>query len=141
MYYPGAYPAEADQLDWYQMFVPSTTALLFYLALCVLMIIAQWKIFEKAGEAGWKILIPFYNSYIIFRIAWGKPLYFLLMFIPFVNVVVGIILTLKLSKAFGKSTGFFLGLLFLQPIFMLILGFDNSKYIGPDGVQMTDNGL
>lgn len=141
MYYPGAYPAEADQLDWYQMFVPSTAALLFYLALCVLMIIAQWKIFEKAGEAGWKILIPFYNSYIIFRIAWSKPLYFLLMFIPFVNVVVGIILTLKLSKAFGKSTGFFLGLLFLQPIFMLILGFDNSKYIGPDGVQMTDNGL
>lgn len=141
MYYLGAYAAEADQLDWYQMFVPSTAALLFYLALCVLMIIAQWKIFEKAGEAGWKILIPFYNSYIIFRIAWGKPLYFLLMFIPFVNVVVGIILTLKLSKAFGKSTGFFLGLLFLQPIFMLILGFDNSKYIGPDGVQMTDNGL
>lgn len=34
----------------------------------VLLIIAGWKIFEKAGEKGWKIFIPFYNTFILFRI-------------------------------------------------------------------------
>lgn len=29
----------------------------------VLLAIAYWKIFEKAGEPGWKALIPFYNTY------------------------------------------------------------------------------
>lgn len=36
----------------------------------------------------------------------------------------------KLSKAFGHGIGFTLGLIFLSPIFMLILGFGNSQYIG-----------
>ncbi len=34
----------------------------------VLLIIAGWKIFEKAGEKGWKILIPVYDLYILFKI-------------------------------------------------------------------------
>ena len=39
-------------------------ALVFY----ALMVIASWKIFEKAGEAGWKSIIPIYNVYILFKI-------------------------------------------------------------------------
>lgn len=31
---------------------------LLYLGFLVLMIVAGWKIFEKAGEEGWKVLIP-----------------------------------------------------------------------------------
>lgn len=34
----------------------------------ILIIIANWKIFEKAGEAGWKSIIPIYNIYIMFKI-------------------------------------------------------------------------
>ena len=34
----------------------------------ILQIIAGWKILEKAGEPGWKILIPFYNYYILLKI-------------------------------------------------------------------------
>ena len=33
----------------------------------ILTIIAQWKIFTKAGEAGWKCLIPIYNLVILFK--------------------------------------------------------------------------
>lgn len=40
-----------------------------WLAVVVLMIIAQWKVFTKAGEAGWKVLIPFYNAYTIFNLS------------------------------------------------------------------------
>lgn len=38
------------------------------LACCIIAIIAWWKIFEKAGEKGWKALIPVYNTYILFKI-------------------------------------------------------------------------
>ena len=37
---------------------------LISLALLVLVIIAKWKVFEKAGQPGWKCLIPFYNIYV-----------------------------------------------------------------------------
>jgi len=40
-------------------------ALIFY----IMIIIAWWKIFSKAGEKGWKSLIPIYNVYIIFKIS------------------------------------------------------------------------
>ena len=36
----------------------------------VLMIIARWKIFEKAGEPGWKSIIPIYSEYVYCRIVW-----------------------------------------------------------------------
>ena len=37
-------------------------------AIAILLIIACWKIFTKAGEKGWKVLIPIYNFYILFKI-------------------------------------------------------------------------
>ena len=50
---------------------------------------------------------------------------------PIVNIVVGIMVNFKLAKAFGKGTGFGFGLLFLNTIFILILGFGDTKYVGP----------
>lgn len=44
------------------------TLLTLSIIVAVLLIIAGWKIFEKAGEKGWKILIPFYDVYILFKI-------------------------------------------------------------------------
>lgn len=45
-------------------------------------------------------------------------------------VVLGVVCEYKLAKAFGKGVGFFLGLVFLNPIFMLILGFGSAQYLG-----------
>lgn len=39
------------------------------LAMTIILIVAQWKVFEKAGEKGWKSLIPIYNIYTMFIIA------------------------------------------------------------------------
>ena len=64
---------------------------------------------------------------------------FLLLLIPFVNIVVGIKLLFDLSKVFGKGVGFGFGLLFLQPIFMLILAFDHSEYQGNTAVIKARN--
>lgn len=41
---------------------------IFYL----LMLIAGWRILKKAGEPGWKILIPIYNVYMLWKIAGMK---------------------------------------------------------------------
>lgn len=36
----------------------------------LLQIIANWRIFTKAGEPGWKSIIPVYGDYISYKIAW-----------------------------------------------------------------------
>lgn len=97
----------------------------------VLTLIGLWKIYAKAGKPGWASLVPLYREYCLFDIAWGSGWMFLLMFVPCVNFVISIILCFKLAKAFGRGTGFGFGLLFLTPIFLLILGFGNDQYIGP----------
>ena len=45
---------------------------LISLAICVISIIGLWKIFTKAGEKGWKAIIPIYSSYILFKISGKK---------------------------------------------------------------------
>ncbi|MDH3683288.1 MAG: DUF5684 domain-containing protein [Acidimicrobiia bacterium] len=96
--------------------------------------VGWWKIFEKADEAGWKAIIPIYSAIVGLRIA-GRPWWWvLLLFIPFVQVVVLVIWFNELSKSFGKSAGFTLGLVLLHPIFALILGFDDAQYRSLGGV-------
>ncbi len=42
---------------------------LISIGVSVLLIVAMWKIFTKAGEPGWKCLIPFYGSWTEYRFA------------------------------------------------------------------------
>ena len=93
-------------------------------------IFVYWIIFTKAGEEGWKSLIPIYNVYILYKITWGNGLIFLLLLVPFVNFIVGILTINKLSKCFGHGLGFTLGLLFLPIIFLPLLAFGDSRYEG-----------
>lgn len=113
------------------LFIFSGFWLFVWLAVAVILIIAQWRIFVKAGEAGWKCLIPLYNMYTLFRIAGRNGWWFLGLLVPFVNIVVSIILAIDLAKHFGKSTVFgVVGLWLFSVIGYLILGFDDSKYVG-----------
>jgi Family of unknown function (DUF5684) len=109
----------------------SGVGLFVWLAFLVLYIVGGWKVFEKAGEAGWKFIIPIYNLYILLKIV-GRPGWWLILyFIPFVNIVILIIVWVDLSKSFGHGVGFALGLIFLPYIFLLILGFGSDRYLGP----------
>lgn len=101
----------------------------------VFTIIANWKIFTKAGEAGWKSLIPIYSSVILYRIAGISPwliLLYLLVWLPVIGPLISLGLTIylmiNLANAFGKSTGFAVGLILLNTIFIMILAFGNSEY-------------
>lgn len=113
----------------------SAVAIIFY----ILQVVAMWKIFEKAGEAGWKSLIPIYNLYILLKLIrfnWWLLLGLLIFIIPIIGWVIGaiymfvlqVIICYRLSRSFGKELGYTIGLLLLTPIFYLILGFGSAKY-------------
>lgn len=96
----------------------------------VLMIAAMWKVFSKAGQPGWAALIPIFNVYIMCKVA-GRPGWWLLLFlIPFVNLIIAIVVTVDISKRFGKGIGFAIGMIILPFIFWPILGFGSAQYQG-----------
>ena len=71
------------------------------LVLSIFLIGATWQLFRKAGKPGWACLVPFYGNYCQFAIA------------------------------FGKGTGFGIGLIFLPVVFLPILGYGSAEYAGP----------
>lgn len=136
--------------------------LLVSIIFAVIGIVALWKVFTKAGEKGWKAIIPVLNGYTLYKISWKPLMYWVTLIcgiaasvvyllnptsmvllviavaLMIIAAVLSIIAEVKLSKAFGHGAGFALGLIFLSPIFMLILAFGSSKYEG-NGSQNTDN--
>ncbi len=106
--------------------------LIIDLAVVLFYLICTWKIFAKAGRPGWAALIPIYNTIVMIQIA-GRPLWwFFLLLIPIANIVFSVIITIDLVKAYGKPGIWALGIIFLSFIFIPILAFDSSEYIGND---------
>ena len=120
----------------------------------VLQVVADWKIFEKAGEPGWKSIIPFYNVFVEYDICWSGLCGLLFIAAPIISSFLktgegmpawhGIVVTalgvvtfvlhfiqsVKLSKAFGKGTGFGILLFLFGPICRIVLGFGSARYVG-----------
>ena len=134
----------------------------------ILIFVAQWKIFTKAGKPGWHCIVPYLNAWDLCCIAWSRKMagifvgstvvYSILSAISSgkaangessgaLGLILGIVsvfylvlyamLLYKLSKSFGHGVGFTIGLIFLAPIFMCILGYGSSQYIGPEGNGMA----
>lgn len=125
----------------------------FTIVFSLFVIIGCFKIFEKANEKGWKSLIPVYNIYLLYKIFWktkyfillliislvctvptyfiyNQELYELLIFILMLNLLFHqIILSIRISRSFGKNIFWSLGIIFFPYIFIIILGFNKSKYI------------
>lgn len=116
--------------------------IVLFVALLILSIIGHWFMYQKAGQRGWAAIVPFYSSYMLYRITWGNgwlfavPLVLTLLnlftsgllssLFWLANFVVSCITHYKTAKAFGKGVGYTLGLIFLSPIFAMILGLSNS---------------
>ncbi len=116
----------------------SPMLLIIDLVLIVLAVAAMWRIFEKAGEAGWMSIVPIFNTIVLLKIAGKEWWWVLLLFIPLVNIVVILLVALALAKSFGKSSVFgVVALFFFSIIGYLILGFGSASYIGPGGVAVT----
>ncbi|MCK5665030.1 MAG: hypothetical protein KAI17_16175, partial [Thiotrichaceae bacterium] len=104
-------------------------------AVVLVMLVAMWKIFLKAGQPGWASIIPIYNTYVMLVIA-GKPgWWLLLMFVPVVNIVVQIMMLVGIATNFGKGVGYALGMIFLPIIFYPMLAFGGAEYQAVQGEQ------
>lgn len=102
--------------------------LLIQIAILVLIAAGAWKTYEKAGEPGWKALIPFYNLWILLRIT-GKPGWWFIMFlIPLANLVFAVLTFITLSRRFGYPGVFCVGIILLPFVFWPIMGFSDSTY-------------
>ncbi|MBQ5951617.1 MAG: hypothetical protein IJL66_05715 [Lachnospiraceae bacterium] len=119
----------------------------------VFVALIRWKLFEKAGVAGWKSLIPFYGDYVEYTIVWeGKWFWFTLgagvlasfvYLIPIIGMtilfacilfmmVIKVVYYLQKAHAFGKGDGFAVGLMVNEFVFNILLAFDdNVVYCGP----------
>lgn len=109
------------------------------IAVSVFIIVCNWKVFKKAGKHGWEAIIPIYNLVVLLEIT-GQPVWYLVFWlIPGIgSLVFNVLVYLELAKKFGQSTGFGIGLVLLNPIFMAILAFD-KKYVYQSGVQMNNS--
>jgi hypothetical protein len=108
-------------------------AIIIYVAIIVLLIASEWIIYQKAKKPGWACIVPIYNTIVLLEIV-GKPWWWLLLLlVPVVNVVILIWIFNLLSKSFGKSEGFTVGLVLLSFVFLPILAFGDAKYKGPAG--------
>lgn len=94
--------------------------------------IGYFKLFEKAGEASWKALIPFYSEMVVIKLV-GKPnWWFVYLLIPGVNVVVYFIIIFELLRSFNRDgllpqlLAIFAGLIYLP-----LIAFNKEvKYLG-----------
>lgn len=103
--------------------------LIVQLALSLLMIISVWKVFSKAGQPGWAVLVPFYNVYVFLKVA-GKPGWWMaiILLVPVANLIFAIMALAGMAKNFGKGGGYVVGLILLPIIFYPILGFGSAQY-------------
>lgn len=110
---------------------PSPFMMFMSFAWMVLLIVALWRVYAKAGENGWAAIVPFYSQYVLFRVAGFNPWLFLLLFIPVVNVVMALIVLYRVGVNFGKSPVWSVFMLcILSAIGLLILGFGSAQYRG-----------
>ena len=110
----------------------NTIFLLLYLVILIVFCIGSWKMVAKAGMPGILGLIPIVNLFVLPIVA-GKPWWWAFMlFIPIVGQMLYIILvSLGIAERFGRSVGTTLGLIFLTPIFVCILGFGDAEWSPP----------
>jgi len=109
----------------------STPVLIICLLIGVFYVWVTWRVFTKAGKPGWAAIIPIYNTIVMLQVA-GKPFWWIFLFlIPIANLIVYILMQAGVAKNFGKGTGFALGLIFLNPIFLPILAFGSAQYQQP----------
>ena len=132
--------------------------IVFYVAAAI----GAWKMFEKAGEAGWKALIPFYNIYIGFKISWNTTYFWIWLVLTLVTgwaafsayspyfytasymgilasvlelvtLLITVNLCYQLAMSYGHGFWYALGLCFFPYIFTMIIGYGSSRYVGKVG--------
>ena len=118
----------------------------------LLLIIGRWCLFRKAGKPGWHGIIPFLSNYQEYALGWKGWLGILSIFCQLgsgaltllgasagwtnlcswalflVYVILRLVESLKLAKAYGKGTGIGILLFLFLTVGRFILGVSKAKY-------------
>ena len=141
--------------------LPYEIQMLMNVFLILLVYVVNWRVFLKAGEKGWKSLIPFYNEYVQYKFLKMKDLYRVVLILQFCIVPVSImfaniknifvtdfttlILILmvlaivyidftscsRLATSFGRGKKFAWGIFIFRFLFTTIIAFDKSEFKTP----------
>ena len=140
--------------------------IIILLIFAAIVISPHWIIFTKADIPGWSCLIPFYGTWQLYKMVFGRGTKMFLLLIPVYNIYWMIKTDIKLAHVFGKSTSFGLSLcaipelvmilisavpginstlsiivntalLITVEVFYFILAFGDSRYSGPE-VETAD---
>jgi hypothetical protein len=96
----------------------------------VILVAGYWRLFTKAGQPGWAILVPIYNMIVMQQVA-GKPLWWIVLyFIPVVNIVIAVLCVFAVAENFGKGRAYGLGMLFFPWVFVPMLAFSDARFAG-----------
>lgn len=107
-----------------------TVGFLLSVALLAVVIAGVWKAFEKAGEPGWAAVIPFYNLWVMVRISDNAWWWFVLFFVPIIQLLAVIKVSFDIASEFGQGILFGVGLWLLPFVFWPLLGFGEYRYQG-----------
>jgi len=101
-------------------------------------VLLSWVwLFPKAGQPWWAALLPFYNVYVlVVGVARLSVLWYVLVWVPVVQVIAAILVNVEVAKRFGRSEAFGLGLALLGFIFYPVLGFGSDEYQAGEGASM-----
>ena len=106
--------------------------LIFFLVFYVLLCASLYKVFERAGVEPWKALVPGLNFMEWCKLIGRGSMYWLLLFIPLVNIFIFAGMAVDLMRSHGKyDFGNAALAVIYAPIAFFKLAFKGDKYIGP----------
>lgn len=105
----------------------------FVIVLVIMMVFAivgTWQIYTKAGEKGWKSLIPIYNNWIFLRLGGQSSWWAILTIFPILNLITSVMLAIaayNIGLKFHKSGSFVIVYLLFSPIWAIMLGYGENN--------------
>lgn len=111
------------------------TVTMFYIILIIKYIgfnVGLWAIFHKAGEKGWKALIPGYRIWVWLDVISRPHWWIYLYIVPFLNIFMGYLMIWKTIRLFRKTS--YIPLLlgtFFYFIYLPYLGFSSREKFTP----------
>lgn len=125
-------------------------------AVYALFVAAEWRILTKAGEKGWKSLIPVYGIFVSHHIVGMSHIWFILEILTWIielafelikfpepvvlwfgiavglfTVISELVHIIKMCNCFGKGVIFKIGMVLLPSLFFLILAYGKAEYKKP----------
>ena len=109
-----------------------TLILVLAIPTLIFMFTLAWRFYARGNCPGWACFIPFYNTYCLFKIAYGNGWMMFLLLVPVVNLLLSLITPFVIARCYGKGFWFGLGYLFFPVYFEAAIAFGDLCYCGPN---------